>query len=75
MKRYQFACDARVSLAIEAESLDKAVEVWDRFREDLESGESVSTEGHHSFSVSLPDEGPEVYDGSSVFDREGNLVE
>jgi hypothetical protein len=75
MKRYQFACNARLSFEVEAESLDKAVEVWDCFRDDLESGESVSTEGHHTFSVSLPDEGPEIYDGSSVFDREGNLLE
>ena len=65
MKRYQFACDARVT----------AVEVWDRFCHDLESDEAVSTEGHHTFSVSLLDEELEIYDGSGVFDREGNFLE
>ena len=74
MKRYQFACDARVSFAVEAASLEEAVAVWDRFRSDVESDDSVSNEGHHTFSVSLACEEPEIYDGSSVCDQEGNPI-
>ena len=75
MNRYQFVCDARVSFEVRAESLENAVEVWDRFCDDLESGESVTMVGHHTFSVGLADLGLEISNGSGVFDREGNLLD
>ena len=74
VRHYQFACDARVCYSVEAESLDRAVEAWDGFCNDLESDDSISREGDHTFSVSFPYEGPEIYDGSGVFDRKGNRL-
>jgi hypothetical protein len=75
MNRYQFTCDARVSFEVKAVSLENAVEAWDHFCEDLESDESVTIAGHHTFSVGLADLGLEISDGSGVFDREGNPLD
>jgi len=65
VKTYDFVCDARISISVEADSPVEARKTWDRFAQSLlKCGEFIGTRCG-SFYVMLQNLEPRVYDAET----------
>ena len=67
--RYQFTCDARVSLEVEAETPEQACDEWDQFRFHLEEDDEVCRDTRTAHLVLLDAEPEVVIDPHCQCDR------